>query len=291
MRRSKSRKILLLAPGLTITIFIFVYYYYYREVEDEFVFDAFYQHTSELNGPSVAMTDPLLVEKLKNHYLIPPPNQTFNHRYKLENPRKKDPSMGQSEKIRSILKNKKNGIFIEVGALDGETRSNTLYLERYLNWTGLLIEPDPLNFVRLVRRNRKAWLSPTCLSVKPHPEIVDFEQNENMGKIVGTGVNDNKVQTPKGIVSVQCFPLYTYLLALNLTHVDYFSLDVEGVELDVLKTIPFHSVSIQTLSVEFAHVPGGKEAINDFMFEQGYVMHSEVTHPDWLANDFIFMKV
>lgn len=66
----------------------------------------------------------------------------------------------------------KNGIFIEVGALDGETRSNTLYLERYLNWTGLLIEPDPLNFVRLVRRNRKAWLSPTCLSVKPHPEIV-----------------------------------------------------------------------------------------------------------------------
>lgn len=74
---------------------------------------------------------------------------------------------------------------------------------------------------------------------------VDFEQNENMGKIVGTGVNDNKVQTPKGIVSVQCFPLYTYLLALNLTHVDYFSLDVEGVELDVLKTIPFHSVSIQ----------------------------------------------
>lgn len=43
--------------------------------------------------------------------------------------------------------------------------------------------------------------------------------------------------------------------------------------------------------MEFAHVPGGKEAINDFMFEQGYVMHSEVTHPDWLANDFIFMKV
>ena len=67
---------------------------------------------------------------------------------------------------------KKNGVFLEVGALDGETRSNTLYMERFLNWPGLLIEPAPLIFAKLLTKTRRAWLSPTCLSVKPYPEIV-----------------------------------------------------------------------------------------------------------------------
>lgn len=65
-------------------------------------------------------------------------------------------------------------MFLEVGALDGETRSNTLYFERFLNWTGLLIEPDPLNFAQLLTKNRNAWVSPTCLSVKAYPEIVSI---------------------------------------------------------------------------------------------------------------------
>ena len=46
-------------------------------------------------------------------------------------------------------------------------------------------------------------------------------------------------------MDVQCFPLYSYLLALNRTKVDYFSLDVEGSELDVLRTIPFEKLDIR----------------------------------------------
>lgn len=48
-----------------------------------------------------------------------------------------------------------------------------------------------------------------------------------------------------GFVDVQCFPLYTFLLALNRTTIDYFSLDVEGAELDVLQTIPWSKVDIK----------------------------------------------
>lgn len=47
----------------------------------------------------------------------------------------------------------------------------------------------------------------------------------------------------------------------------------------------------QTLSVEFAHVPGGKDAIAEYMLSQDYVIDSEVTNPFWLANDFIFRKI
>lgn len=48
-----------------------------------------------------------------------------------------------------------------------------------------------------------------------------------------------------GYVDVQCFPLYTFLLALNRTTIDYFSLDVEGGELEVLQTIPWSNVDIK----------------------------------------------
>lgn len=44
---------------------------------------------------------------------------------------------------------------------------------------------------------------------------------------------------------VQCVPLYTILLALNRTTIDYLSLDVEGAEISVLRTIPFDKVSIK----------------------------------------------
>lgn len=42
--------------------------------------------------------------------------------------------------------------------------------------------------------------------------------------------------------------------------------------------------------MEFIHDPEGKDAIEDYMRDKGYYVHSEVRHPDWLANDFIFVK-
>jgi hypothetical protein len=46
-------------------------------------------------------------------------------------------------------------------------------------------------------------------------------------------------------VQVQCFPLFAILSALNRTRIDYFSLDIEGDELQVLKTVPWNRVDIK----------------------------------------------
>ncbi|KAG8232355.1 hypothetical protein J437_LFUL008823 [Ladona fulva] len=234
------------------------------------------------NGPSTKMDDPMLISSIRSRFLIPPSIQPYN----LKEPEVLDPSMGQSSWIRKILKNQRNGFFVEAGALDGETRSNTLFLEKELGWRGLLVEADPYNFAHLVKRNRKAWSTPTCLSTQPYPMMVSFKQEENMGKI-----SDRQVGSPlPGYVDVQCFPFYSLLLAMNVTTVDYFSLDVEGSELEVLQTIPFDKVDIKTLSVEFIHGPLGKEALREWMERKGYKVVAEVTHHNWWANDFIFVK-
>jgi hypothetical protein len=55
--------------------------------------------------------------------------------------------------------------------------------------------------------------------------------------------------TTQDIYKVQCFPLYSILLAIGRTHIDYFGLDVEGSEYKILKTIPWHKVYVQVLNI------------------------------------------
>jgi hypothetical protein len=58
----------------------------------------------------------------------------------------------------------KNGVFVEAGAGDGEEGSRTLYLERRMEWSGVLLEPSPDLFSILMAKRRKSALVPACLS-------------------------------------------------------------------------------------------------------------------------------
>jgi hypothetical protein len=58
---------------------------------------------------------------------------------------------GMDSLIAKILPNP--GYYIELGANDGITQSQTKYLELYCGWSGILIEPTPTVF-NLLKRNR-----------------------------------------------------------------------------------------------------------------------------------------
>ena len=62
-------------------------------------------------------------------------------------------------------------------------------------------------------------------------------------------------------VSVPCFSLNTIMKALGLKKIDFFSLDVEGGEYDVLKTIDFNKLDIETFAIEHN---GRSESINKY---------------------------
>lgn len=68
-----------------------------------------------------------------------------------------------------------------------------------------------------------------------------------MGKIKEV-VNDSS-SADENDLKLQCIPLTTILLALGVKHVDYFSLDIEGRELDVLKTIDFETYDITVMII------------------------------------------
>ncbi|XP_014483958.1 PREDICTED: uncharacterized protein LOC106749229 isoform X2 [Dinoponera quadriceps] len=254
------------------------------------------------NGRSVSALSPELFQQLLTDIRL---NWlTWSHDpskyYNLQEPDVEDPSMGQSAVIRDIFQDKrfgwslqKNGFFIECGAYDGETRSNTLYLERFKGWSGLLIEADPINFAKMLRKNRRAYLTPTCLSVTKEPVLASFLMARNLGRLHSpentTGVvptNTADVAYTGEHIHVQCFPLTLYIAALGIKTVDYFSLDVEGNEIEILETIPFN----EALSVEYIHNAKGPKYMIDLMDRQGYYVYSFVRREHNLANDIIFVK-
>jgi hypothetical protein len=77
-------------------------------------------------------------------------------------------------------------------------------------------------------------------------------------------------------VDVQCFPFYSILLALGIRHIDVFSLDVEGAEVQILDTVPFDKVNISMMNVEYQHVRGGSNFLQQYLESKGYTTVKKV---------------
>ena len=163
---------------------------------------------------------------------------------------------GQTTIVLDLLAKRRQGFFVECGAADGQHKSNSLYLELFMNWTGIMIEAEPEYFAKLkMKKNRNAFLVNACLSPSTRTAMLNFsstgsKEASGLTKLMSPGQKKRQSVDPKTAIQVQCLPLYSILAALNIRHVDYFSLDVEGAELQVLKTIPFTEVTIDVISVE-----------------------------------------
>ena len=71
--------------------------------------------------------------------------------------------------------------------------------------------------------------------------------NSVAGKIFSIEDKKNSWVPVGKLWTVQCFPLYSILLAVGQTKIDYLSLDIEGSETDVLTNVPWHLVDILVL--------------------------------------------
>jgi FkbM family methyltransferase len=142
---------------------------------------------------------------------------------------------GLTDKLNAYL-NFKSGIFIEVGANNGVDQSNTYYLERILGWRGYLIEAIP-DLSQQCRRSRRKSLVFNCALVAPenHGIMVKIAYDRSsrglMSKIGSNGEGE--------LVEVAGRTLTDVLDEGKATKIDFFSLDVEGFELEVLKGLDF----------------------------------------------------
>lgn len=172
-----------------------------------------------MNRKKLPQDHPCVLKLLRQDYVHPPAAREIP--YFLNNPKVNDTSVGQSSAILNFLKNKKNGFFIECGALDGEHLSNTLLMERSYNWGGILIEADQKSFGQLLSRRRKSYALPVCLSLHPYPTQVTFKVVYAIGSVQENNEAPAGAASADNMLTIQCFPLYSILLAVGRTDVDF----------------------------------------------------------------------
>jgi hypothetical protein len=64
--------------------------------------------------------------------------------------------------LAQILQDKRKGFFIDIGSGDGDTFNRTIYLEKYLEWKGICIEPSKDSY-DLLKKNRKCSTLKLCI--------------------------------------------------------------------------------------------------------------------------------
>lgn len=148
----------------------------------------------------------------------------------------------------------RGGFFVDLACADGKILNNTLFMERYLGWTGVLIEPNP-RFHASVLAQRTSPLCEACVAAE-HGRV-DFRiDNLMLGGIVGDGFDNNRgtrgeeLQDAE-VITLEAFPLQDILEQHGAPRdIDYLSLDVEGAEWDVLRHFPFDRYSFKCMTIE-----------------------------------------
>ena len=141
----------------------------------------------------------------------------------------------------------RKGVFIELGAGDGLDKSNSLAFEEKLGWTGLLIEASPSLYSQLQQNRPNATCVRACAAGSAI-EKVFAEDGLSGGTIAIQLQNENSTW-----ISVTCQSLSS-LIDMHLgdrgSHIDYLSLDVEGSELEILRSFNFHKHKVDVISIE-----------------------------------------
>jgi FkbM family methyltransferase len=179
----------------------------------------------------------------------------------------------------NIFKGKKGGVFVDIGAHDGVTLSNTLFFEKELGWSGLCIEPIVERYCELVKARNCICMN-CCVYSKNAP--VFFRQNSGYTEML-SGISDTcdvrhlsrMSQEQKAFggesrtIKKQAYTLSTLLSINNIEKIDYLSIDTEGSEYEILLGMDFKKFPTSVVDIE-CNYEDTFSKVNNLMLENGF---------------------
>jgi FkbM family methyltransferase len=161
---------------------------------------------------------------------------------------------------KNVFKGRKGGVFVDVGANDGITYSNTYFMEKYRGWTGICIEPHPTAFLKLVQNRSCDSLNIGISSKEAELEFLKVDGYAEMLSGLKSNYDAahlNRIEEEilvnggtKETILVACKRLEKILLQKKIQEVDYCSIDIEGGELEVLESLDLKAKQIKVFSIE-----------------------------------------
>jgi FkbM family methyltransferase len=181
---------------------------------------------------------------------------------------------GQDAVVDQIMRGKRGGTFVDVGGYDGVTGSNTLFLEQWRGWTGVLVEPVPsqLEKARLVRRCPCLGLAVAATDGEAEfLEIAEgYTQMSGLAESYDQALLDQVRADPRHkerTLRVETRTLARILNENGLENPDFISLDIEGGEARALAEFPFERHRVGVWAIE--NNSAGPE-IGQIMAAHGY---------------------
>lgn len=181
---------------------------------------------------------------------------------------------GQDLVIDRIMGQKTGGTFVDVGAYDGITGSNTLFFERWRDWTGVLVEPVEEQRVKAEMMRKSPCLPYAVSNKKGTAEFLTVTEGftqmsgllDTYDKTMLGRVRADKRHAEK-VVKVPTRSLSAILKEADIMHPDFISLDIEGGELAALTKFPFDKHNVGAWAIENNTADS---AIPNLMREKGY---------------------
>lgn len=173
--------------------------------------------------------------------------------------------------VLNALNYKQNGFFIDIGSTDGKSISNTYILEKYFDWSGLLVEPNKY-WIESLKKNRKSSICTDAVFSKSNmtlkfidsyfPELSSLDHDSleiySFPKLIR---ETHQVNT----ISI----LDLFIKYLVPKEIDYLSIDIEGLEFQVLKDFDFNLYNIKIITCEH-NSSKNKELISELLTNNGY---------------------
>jgi FkbM family methyltransferase len=198
---------------------------------------------------------------------------------------------GQDEfLLQNFFRGRRGGVFVDVGAYDGEKHSNSLFFERDMGWRGLCVEPLPSAHARLVAVRRSINEQVCVADFEGEAEFIEAEAGgeERMLSALADRVDPRHIErldrlgATRTVLRVPVTRLQTLLERHGLYAIDYCSIDVQGAELSILKDLDLDrfKVSVFTIGNEYED-----PRLAELMRAKGYVLVMTI------AKDQVFRRL
>jgi len=171
-----------------------------------------------------------------------------------------------------LLSRKTAGYYVEAGAYDGVTYSNTYFLEQ-IGWTGLLVEPATSAFEKCRAARPRSKVVQAVLGSQGVTGTTSFCAVNGPGDVGAYSFGPCSrpaadVTRRGGSVTIERVPtcsLDDLLSAERPERIDFLSLDVEGAELDVLK-----GANLQRWRPTIIGIEGDRIDVRKYLTRLGY---------------------